>query len=122
MVSVDAHEVFALASDLSGFGGELSPLITEGITQVTKQMEDTWRANARATSGQHGKHYPNAITSEVHGDEGEVGPDSGMPQGGMSFEEGSRNQPPHLDGQKAADVVGPQGVEIIDGLLGAAIP
>jgi hypothetical protein len=35
----------------------------------------------------------------------------------MSFEYGSRNQPPHLDGQRAADAVGPT----IDKLVSAAI-
>jgi hypothetical protein len=123
MVSVDAHEVFALAAGLERLGAEVGGIImTEGITQVTKKMEETWRSNATGTAGRHGIHYPASITSEVHGDEGEVGPDSGMPQGGMSFEEGSRNQPPHLDGQKAAEVVGPWGAELIDRVISAAIP
>jgi hypothetical protein len=29
-----------------------------------------------------------------------------MPQGGMSFEFGSRNQPPHLDLNRSADIIG----------------
>ena len=71
------------------------------------------RDYARVSSGAHGKHYPKAFTSEtkVHGLGGlyaaEYGPDSSRPQGGMSFEGGSRNQPPHNDLAKSADLMGP---------------
>lgn len=66
------------------------------------------RRNARKTARRHGKHYPSAITwdRKAYGAFGlyaaEYGPDSSRPQGGMSFEEGSRNQPPHRDLAKAA--------------------
>jgi len=73
------------------------------------------KANAKRTAGDHGKHYPASITSEMHSGlglfgntiSGEYGPDVARPQGGMSFEFGSRNQPPHLDLARSADVVGP---------------
>jgi hypothetical protein len=39
--------------------------------------------------------------------QGEYGPDIAHPQGGMSFEGGSRNQPPHNDLAKSADLIGP---------------
>lgn len=71
------------------------------------------RDNAKRTARSHGKHYPNAITSEMTSVSpggsisGEYGPDSARPQGGMSFEFGSRNQPPHLDLAKSADLIGP---------------
>jgi hypothetical protein len=41
---------------------------------------------------------------------GEYGPDIARPQGGMSFEYGSRNQPPHLDLARSADLIGPSTV------------
>lgn len=72
------------------------------------------RDNARRTARRHGKHYPNSITPEmklVSGGfgliVGEYGPDPAKRQGGMSFEMGSRNQPPHLDLAKSADIIGP---------------
>lgn len=75
---------------------------------------DLSKSLARESAGTHGKHYPKAITSEMHGGSGlfgntysgEWGPDSARPQGGMSFENGSRNQPPHNDLAQAADRVG----------------
>src|SRR4051794_2734654 len=64
---------------------------------------------ARKSAGAHGKHYPNAFSVERTGLlQYEYGPDSAMPQGGMSFEFGSRNQPPHLDLAKSADIISPR--------------
>ena len=74
------------------------------------------KESARETAGRHGKHYHRAFTTEmrkpyasvdsiVHS--GEYGPDISRPQGGMSFERGSRNQKPHLDLARSADLVGP---------------
>jgi hypothetical protein len=74
------------------------------------------RANAERTAGAHGKHYPKSITSEQRKPfmgfgasvfSAEYGPDAAKLQGGMSFEYGSRNQPPHLDLARSADVIGP---------------
>lgn len=67
---------------------------------------------ARSSAGRHGKHYPNAFTAEMKVAlltlfVAEYGPDAAMPQGGMSFERGSRNQPPHLDLAKSSDLAGP---------------
>ena len=67
------------------------------------------RANAERTSGNHGKLYPRAFSFEMTGaTSGEYGPDAGKPQGGMSFEGGSRNQPPHNDVAKSHDVIAPK--------------
>lgn len=75
------------------------------------------KANAKLSAGKHGKHYPAAISAQMrptyaYGDgaiyHGEYGPDISRPQGGMSFEWGSRNQKPHLDLNRSADVIGPQ--------------
>lgn len=64
------------------------------------------KASAKRTAGDHGKHYHKAFGWEMTGPtEGEYGPDSTMPQGDMSFERGSRNQPPHLDIAKSADAI-----------------
>lgn len=66
-----------------------------------------WKQNARDTAGEHGKLYPRTIGYDTYSDglTAEIGPDASRKQGGMSFEYGSRNQPPHLDGNRAADDV-----------------
>ena len=81
----------------------------------------------RRTAGRRGKVYPRACTWEASSFAGfggaaysaEYGPDSARPQGGMSFEFGSRNQPPHLDLAKSADLIGPvmakEAGDMIDG-------
>ena len=59
------------------------------------------------TVGEHGSLYPRTIGYDTYdgGLTAEIGPDVAMPQGGMSFEYGSSNQPPHLDLNRAADDV-----------------
>ncbi len=74
------------------------------------------RDNARKSSGTHGKLYPRAFTWETGAYVGgfgasftaTYGPDANRPQGGMSFEFGSRKQAgPHLDLARSADLMGP---------------
>lgn len=96
------------------------------IPKAKKDMRDTVRdgvkvgsmlarENARRSSGTHGRLYPRTITASMSRGgglfgntySGEYGPDPSKPQGGMSFEFGSRNQPPHLDLARSADAVGP---------------
>lgn len=71
--------------------------------------------NARVTARRHGKLYPRAFTWETGGGfafggatfTATYGPDANRPQGGMSFENGSRKQPPHRDLARSADLMGP---------------
>lgn len=79
------------------------------------------KALAKKRSGSHGKYYPAAFSAEMNGIasalsgaglySGEFGPDSSMPQGDMSFERGSRNQPAHHELADAADVTVPRFVD-----------
>jgi hypothetical protein len=119
-LSIDASELYALSRDL-GKTGARSGLAMYGVfKEGGKDLESTWKRNARATSGEHGKHYPDSITTDMRVStniEVEVGPDPARPQGGMSFEFGSVNQPPHLDGQMAADEVVPRIDRRIDAAL-----
>lgn len=56
------------------------------------------RSLARKTAGAHGKHYSRAFSAEaITPTSWEYGPEAEMLQGGMSFEDGSRNQPAHHD-------------------------
>lgn len=101
-----------LASDLESIASRVKPemrgIVRDGIREGNKAA----KSFAKRSSGSHGKHYPNAMTTEMTGPlEGEYGPDAARPQGGMSFERGSVNQPPHNDLAKSADIIGPKFAE-----------
>ena len=106
---------------LAGWSADLGKAAVQALPAVRAVTEangtalrDQWRTNARATAGKHGKWYPSSITDEGKVTPGavtvEVGPDSSKRQGGMGrgFEYGSVHQPPHLDGNKAAEVIAPK--------------
>lgn len=115
-----------LVSDLRRMPGiatrDARRVVREGIRLGAREARD----NARSTAGAHGVHYPKAMTSEMTYEgygliAGEWGPDVAFPQGGMSFEHGSRNQPAHLDVARSADTVVPafhgEMSRILDGLF-----
>jgi hypothetical protein len=119
-LSIDASELYALSRDLGKTGARSGLAMYAVFKEGGQDLESTWKRNARATSGEHGKHYPDSITTDMRVStniEVEVGPDPARPQGGMSFEFGSVNQPPHLDGQMAADEVVPRIDRRIDAAL-----
>lgn len=100
----DTGEVSELAFDLERAG----PLVQRRLITVgnewSEDLQDHWRNNAVLTARSHGKHYPKRIDWDRIGFlDWEIGP-HGHPQGEMSFEYGSRNQPPHLDGGRALDM------------------
>lgn len=79
-------------------------------------------ANRHHPGAGHGKHYWRAITPEMRlPTNGEWGPEIDKKQGDMSFEEGSRNQPPHLDMLRSADLEVPKWEkrvsDMVDGLF-----
>lgn len=81
------------------------------------------KAFAKVSAGRHGRHYHKAFTAEVGASPFTwvYGPDSSKKQGGMSFEFGSRNQRPHLDLNRSADIIAPQLADdarkMLDGLF-----
>lgn len=109
------HGIDDLASDLADIAARVKPDMRGVVRDGIRVGADLAKANAKRTAGSHGKHYPKSISSEMDSDlglfgntiSGEYGPDAARPQGGMSFEFGSRNQPPHLDLARSADIVGP---------------
>lgn len=105
-----------LASDLRKIAVTARRDMAETVRDGIRAGATEARTLARRSAGAHGKHYHKAITTEMKplqgfGDvgivSGEYGPDISEPQGGMSFERGSRNQPPHNDLAKSADLIGP---------------
>jgi hypothetical protein len=92
------------------------------MLEAGNAFRDEWKANARETSGEHGKYYPESIEADlafsVSSIAVDVGPNPGMKQGGMSFEFGSENQPPHLDGLRALEGIVPRVERMVDSALG----
>lgn len=103
-------EISELGRELQEAGPKMAPDLTKAWRKGARKFRNDWRANARRTARRHGKHYPRSITAEVRsagmGVLADIGPESGMPQGGMGrgFEYGSRNQKrPHLDALRASE-------------------
>lgn len=105
-----------VTDDIEGLAVDLTAIAMEAPTDMADMVRHNADAGARyaksfakQSAGKHGKLYPRTITTERTGLlQYEYGPDSALPQGGMSFEFGSRNQPPHLDLAKSADLIGPR--------------
>lgn len=119
MVVHVAHTLDELESDLK----KIARGAKADFARVTRANAQRGNRNAknyaRESAGQHGKHYHKAFTVERTGvTTYEYGPDSAMPQGGMSFEGGSRNQPPHNDLAKSADLLGPMFARDVSKVVG----
>lgn len=103
--------------------GALTNVARKAPREMQSTVRDGTRAGniiaqdyARVSADRHGKLYPRAFSSEMRPPflgfgavvvSGEYGPDISKPQGGMSFERGSRNQKPHLDLARSADRIAP---------------
>lgn len=120
----DATEVYKLAGDLTQIGFKATLALRAPMAAAGEAFANEWRSNAVETSGEHGKYYPASISSDFAFDRGgisiDVGPDTSKKQGrmGKGFEFGSVNQPPHLDGSRAFDGMGPRTEAIIDATVG----
>lgn len=123
----DASDLIALEQDLREaplrVQRKLPPVVDHGALNI----KNDWRDSATQTAGTHGKHYPRSIDYESAwvsgGYEAEIGPRTDRTQGhmGTGFEYGSVNQPPHMDGNKAAEAEAPRFekavADLIDGVL-----
>lgn len=119
----DASEFYELAGDMTKVGARAIPALRLAMGQAGHEFAAGWASNARETSGDHGKHYPNSIDAELVFDLGgvsvDVGPNAAKKQGGMGrgFEFGSQNQPPHLDGLRAMDAAAVRAEELVAGVI-----
>lgn len=124
MIRGEASEVYRMSGDLTQIGFRTVPVLRGAMEAVGEAFAAEWRANARETSGEHGKHYPDSIDSDlvfsVTSVTVEAGPNRSKKQGGMGpgFEFGSVNQPPHLDGLRALDGLQSRAERIIDATVG----
>lgn len=120
-MTTDVSEMRALSRDLGAIGAKATVVMYGVVKDGATDLRDTWKRNARVTAGEHGRRYPDSITMDARVGTRigfEIGPDPRLPQGGMSFEDGSVKQPPHLDGQRAVDEAVPRIDRRIDGALG----
>lgn len=100
------HDIDRMARDYSRVPVQAATGLAKAVRSNALDGRDRARAFARVSAGAHGKHYPKSITAERRTPfSWEYGPDAALPQGGMSFEFGSRNQKPHLDLARSADVL-----------------
>lgn len=113
------HGIDDLASDMAGIvrraPRDMRAKVNEGA-RVGNTLARDFAREQHSMGSRYDIHYPRAFTWEprgtvsfggVNGYSAEYGPDVARPQGGMSFEFGSRNQPPHLDLARSADIIGP---------------
>ena len=118
-VNIDSSNIRDLATDFSSVPARATRAAGQAVERIAKAGNTLARAFARESAGKHGKHYHRAITAEKKHPLGltwAYGPDVAKPQGDMSFERGSRNQPPHLDLNRSADVIGPQLGQVADAM------
>lgn len=117
------HNLRDLQDDLETIAREFKPRAAREVRGVARDGNRVAKRFARRSAGAHGTHYHRAFSTEAHNPlRWEWGPDSTRPQGGMSFERGSRNQPPHHDIAKAADIHGAADLQrrvggVLDGLF-----
>lgn len=111
------HSIGRLAADMADIPPRAKVDMRNTVREGLKVGNSLAKDFAKESAGSHGKLYHRAFTTEMHGAlssltggalfSGEYGPDASRPQGGMSFEYGSRNQKPHLDLNRSADIIGP---------------
>ncbi len=103
------HHIDRLADDMAGIPPRAREGMVRAVASNAREGNAVASEFARESARAHGVHYPDAFDAEMLGElKWEYGPDASKPQGGMSFEFGSRNQKPHLDLAKSADIIGPQ--------------
>lgn len=102
------HDIGDLANDCASVAQRAKPAMARVVRKQAIEGNRIAQASARRTAGAHGKHYANRFKPEPVTPLSWVYGPVGRPQGEMSFEFGSRNQPPHLDLARSADVVGPR--------------
>ena len=119
-VNIDSSNIRELAADFDRVPNAATRRVGKAVETTAKQGKDLAKGFATASAGRHGKRYPSAITVESAAALGlswKYGPEANLRQGGMSFEFGSRNQPPHLDKERSADIIVPKFYRDVDGML-----
>jgi hypothetical protein len=99
------HTIDDLARDLQEIRREAKPKFANVVRETAKEGNEDAKRYARASSGTHARKYPGTFTAERTGPLAyEYGPNA-RGQGLLApiLENGSINNPPHLDLAKSAD-------------------
>lgn len=123
-VKLDSSRIKILAADLDRVPELATRHIADAVGETAKRGNKLAANFARESAGDHGPHYHKAFQAEradLLGLTWVYGPNAAMPQGNMSFEHGSRNQPPHLDLAKSADLIGPDFQRNVDDAIARAM-
>lgn len=102
------HDLGDLQRDCTTVARSARPMMAKIVRGMAKEGNRMAKENARRTAGKHGKRYPARFKPNRIDQLTWVYGPVGRPQGEMSFEFGSRNQPPHLDLARSADLIGPR--------------
>lgn len=122
-MDIDGTDLLSLVQYFDGAEKGVAAKTYPAVERHAAELRDQWKENAKATARRHGKHYPNSITAEqvplAAEIAWEVGPETRRRQGGMGpgFEYGSRNQPPHWDGARAAIQQEPKFFKDLDDII-----
>lgn len=96
------HTMHDLASDLTKVATRSKADMGDVVRESIREGNRLGKGFAKVSAGSHGKLYHLAWEPEMTGfTRGEYGPLASKKQGGMNFETGSRNQPPHLDAARS---------------------
>jgi len=123
---VISSNAFQVAAEFAAIDKAAFVAVRAATAQTADELRDTWRDNAQA----HVRHpsrsgwYPKTIRVQpvpsLTAIAFDIYPDT-EPGEGEGFEFGSRNQPPHLDGQRAKDALEPVFERRVDRAVGQAI-
>lgn len=105
LINVDVRQLEDFAAALKVASSGVGRVLDKAASDTANKGNRIARDNARRSSGTHGKWYPKRFSVDKLGEAIYVYGPKGRPQGEMSFEYGSRNQRPHLDVNRSADVI-----------------
>ena len=117
-----------LAADFVAAAAGLRVAMQDVFHDTADEVKKGWQDNIRAVAPRHLPHAPKSITFDttITGSSvtAEVGPVEGRPQAGLVLgdELGSRNQHPHLSGQKAAEPAAALLARRADAVIGHILP
>lgn len=110
------HNIDDLANDLARIRPKAKADLEQAVKDGIRVGNTVAKDNARRSSGTHARKYPGKFSHEMHRGKGlfgnvtsgEYGPRA-EGQGLLAniLENGSRNNPPHLDLARSADLIGP---------------
>jgi hypothetical protein len=117
-----------LAADFAKAAFGVQSAMRDVFHDTADETKKGWQDNIRAVAPKHLPHAPKSITTETRltgtSVRAEVGPEAGREQANLVLgdELGSRNQAPHLSGQRAAEPAGKNLERRADSVIAHLLP